>query len=47
MCLKFYGLDACHYFSAPGLSCEAMLKMTEVKLEKKSDITSTYLLKKD
>ena len=47
MCLKFYGLDACHYLSAPGLSWDAMLKMTEVKLEKKSDITSTYLLKKD
>ena len=25
-CLKFYGLDPCHYFSSPGLSCDAMLK---------------------
>ena len=25
--LKFYGLDPCHYFSSPGLSCDAMLKM--------------------
>ena len=33
MCLEFYGLDAYHYFSAPGLSCDAMLKMAEVKLE--------------
>ena len=37
MCLKYYGLDPCHYFSAPGLSWDAMLKMTEVTLEKISD----------
>ena len=36
-CLKFYGLDPCHYFSFPGLSWDAMLKMTGVKLEKISD----------
>ena len=29
-CLKFYGLDPCHYFSSPGLSWDAMLKMTGV-----------------
>ena len=33
-CLKFYGLDPCNYFSSPGLSWDAMLKMTGVKLEK-------------
>ena len=26
----YYGLDPCHYFSAPGLSWDAMLKMTGV-----------------
>ena len=26
-CLKYYGLDPCHYFSSPGLSWDAMLKM--------------------
>ena len=36
-CLKYYGLDPCHYFSAPGLSLNAMLKMSEVELEKISD----------
>ena len=36
-CLKFYGLDPCHYFSFPGLSWDAMLRMTGVKLEKISD----------
>ena len=37
-CLKYYRLDSCHYFSSPGLSCNAMLKMTDTKLEKISDI---------
>ena len=41
-CLKFYGLDPCHYFSSPGLSWDAMLKLTDVKLEKISD-TNIYL----
>ena len=36
-CLKYYGLDPCHYFSAPGLSWDATLKMTKVELEKVSD----------
>ena len=36
-CLKYYNLDPCHYFSAPGLSWDAMLKMTKVKLEEISD----------
>ena len=36
-CLKHYGLDPCHYFSSPGLSWDAMLKMTGAKLEKISD----------
>ena len=36
-CLKYYGLDPCHYFSAPGLSWDAMLKMTGVTLEKRND----------
>ena len=42
-CLKFYGLDPCHYFSSPGLSWVAMLKMTGVKLDKISDIEK-YLI---
>ena len=42
MCLRFYGLDPCHYFSSPGLSWDAILKMTGVKLEKISD-TDKYL----
>ena len=25
MCLEYYGLDSCHYFSSPGLSWDATL----------------------
>ena len=46
-CLKYYELDPCHYFSSPGLSWDAMLKMTDVKLEKCQTLTSICLLKKD
>ena len=37
-CLKSYELDPCHYFSSPGLSWDAILKMTGVKVEKIFDI---------
>ena len=36
-CLKYYNLDPCHYFSAPGLSWHNMLKMTKVELQKIGD----------
>ena len=36
-CLKYYNLGLTHYFSAPELSWDAMLKMTKVELEKISD----------
>ena len=29
-CINYYGLDPYHYFSSPGLSFDAMLKMTGV-----------------
>ena len=45
-CLKYYGLDPCHYFSSPGLSWDAMLKMTGVKLEKISDIGKYLFIEK-
>ena len=45
-CLKFYGLDPCHYFSFPGLSWDAMLKMTGIKLEKISDIDKYLFIEK-
>ena len=45
--LHFMGLiDPCHYFSSPGLSWDAMLKMTGVKLEKISDIDKYLFIEK-
>ena len=38
MCLEYYELDPCHYFSSPRLSWDAMLRMTELELELISDI---------
>lgn len=32
-CLQYYKLDPAHYFTSPGLSWDAMLKMTSIKLE--------------
>ena len=33
MCLQNYKLDPCHYLTSPGLSWDAMLRMTEAKIE--------------
>ena len=38
ICYKGYGLDCLHVYTAPGLSWEAALKMTGVKLELLTDI---------
>ena len=45
-CLKDYGLDSCHNFSSPGLSWDAMLKMTSVGLEKIFDIDIYLFIEK-
>ena len=45
-CLQYYKLDPCHYFSSPGLSWDAMLKMTKVKLELITDIDMFQFIKK-
>ena len=37
LCLKIYRLDPAHYFTAPGLSMDACLKITNVKLKLLSD----------
>ena len=44
--MKFYGLDPCHYFSSPGLSWDAILKMTEIEFRKISDIDKYLLIEK-
>ena len=46
MLKKFYGLDPCHYFSSPGLSWDAMLKMTGMRLEKIVDIDMYLFIEK-
>ena len=45
-CLKYYKLDPCHYFTSPGLSWDAMLKMTDIKLELMTDIDMFQFIEK-
>ena len=45
-CFKFCGLDPCNYFSSPGLSWDAMLKMTGVKLENIFEIDMYLFIEK-
>ena len=45
-CLLFYGLDPAHYFTAPGLSWDAALKMTKVKLELLTDVDMHLMVEK-
>ena len=46
-CLEYYKLDTCHYFSSPGLSWDAMLKMTKIELELISDIDIYLFIEKE
>ena len=47
VCLADYGLDPCNgYFSLPGLSWDAMLKVTGIKLEKINNIDVPLILEK-
>ena len=45
-CLKYYGLDPCHYFSSAGLSWDAMLKMTDIELEEILDVDKYLFIEK-
>ena len=45
-CLQYYKLDPCHYFTSPGLSWDAMLKMTNIKLELMTDIDMFQFIEK-
>ena len=45
-CLEYYELDPCHYFTSPGLSWDAMLKMTDIKLELMTDIDMFQFIEK-
>ena len=45
-CIRYYKLDPCHYFTSPGLSWDAMLKMTDIKLELMTDIDMYQFIEK-
>ena len=45
-CLQYYKLDPCHYFTTPGLSWDAMLKMTDIQLELVADIDRFQFIEK-
>ena len=44
--LKQFGLDPCHYFSSPGLTWDAALKLTGVKLDLLTDIDMILMVEK-
>ena len=46
ICLKNYGLDPVHYYTAPGLAWDAMLKMTKINLELLSDVDMLLMVEK-
>lgn len=46
LCLKTYKLDPAQYFTAPGLSWDAMLKFTKVKLDLLTDVDMLHFFKK-
>lgn len=45
-CLQYYKLDPCHYFTSPGLRWDAMLKMTDLKLDLMNDIDMYQFIEK-
>ena len=45
-CLQYYKLDPCYYFTSPGLSWDAMLKMTNIELELMTDVDMFQFIEK-
>ena len=45
-CLDYYKLDPAHYYTAPGLSWDACLKMTGVELELFTDVDMHLFIEK-
>ena len=46
-CLQYYiKLDPCHYFTSPGLSWSAMLKMTNIELELMTNVDMFQFIEK-
>ena len=46
VCLEYYGLDPCHYFSSPGLAWDAMLKSSGVRLRLIDDVDMHLFIEK-
>lgn len=46
MCLSYYEIDPAHYYTSPGLSFQACLKMTQVRLELLTDIDMHLFIEK-
>ena len=46
VCMKNYGLDPSWYYTAPGLSYDAMLKKTKVKLQLLNDVDMLLMIEK-
>ena len=45
-CLQYYSLDPCRYFTSLGFSWDAMLKMTNIKLELMIDVDMYQFIEK-
>ncbi|XP_015510307.2 uncharacterized protein LOC107217324 [Neodiprion lecontei] len=45
-CLEAYGLDPAHYYTAPGLTWDAMLKYTKIELPLMTDIDMVTFIEK-
>ena len=45
-CFQYHKLDPCHYFTSPGLSWGAMLKMSDIELELMTDVDMFRFIKK-
>ena len=45
-CMQYYKLDPWHYFTSLGLSWDAMLKMTDIKLELITDVDLFQFIEK-
>ena len=46
-CMTHYGLDPAWYFSAPGLACDAALKIIQIQLELLSDPDMLLMIESD
>ena len=45
-CMQYYKLDSCYYFTSLGLIWDAMLNMTNIKLELMTDIDMFQFIEK-